>query len=262
MVVAAPLAAHAQNFPPLTGRVVDAANLLTPNKRATFEARLKAHEESTTNQVVLATVPSLEGVSIEDYANRLFRSWKLGQQDKNNGVLLLIAPKEREIRIEVGYGLEGTLTDAFAKLIIANVITPRFKQGRYADGIDGGLSSILDVLTGKADISAHIITPDGVRPVLRDPTVVEQVTEQGIFRPAPKKLWFGFDPFFVIIFGAICINGIFVLLTAIFGPKHWLLKSVSRSGRRGSGGGSFGSSRSSFSGGGGSSGGGGASGRW
>ncbi len=148
-LVATALAADLQ-FPALTGRVVDAANLLTPDQRAGIEAKLKAHEDKTSDQVVVATVPSLQGTTIEDFGNRLFRDWKLGQAKTNNGVLLLVAPAERKVRIEVGYGLEGALTDALSKVIIASAITPRFKQGDFAGGIGAGIDGILAILSGDA----------------------------------------------------------------------------------------------------------------
>lgn len=148
-LAAAALAAELQ-FPALTGRVVDAANLLTPEQRAGIEAKLKAHEDKTSDQVVVATVPGLQGTTIEDFGNRLFREWKLGQAKTNNGVLLLVAPTERKVRIEVGYGLEGALTDALSKVIIASAITPRFKQGDFAGGIGAGVDGILSILEGDA----------------------------------------------------------------------------------------------------------------
>ena len=106
-------------------------------------------EAKTSNQIVVATVKSLNGNSVEDYANRLFRRWQLGQRGKNNGVLLLHAPTERKIRIEVGYGLEGTLTDAIAKYIIQNAITPRFKANDFAGGMTRGVDDIIKVLSGE-----------------------------------------------------------------------------------------------------------------
>ncbi len=145
------LAAVAQTFPSLTGRVVDAANLLKPEERASLEAKLKAHEDKTSDQVVVATIRSLEGTSIEDYANRLFRAWQLGQKKTDNGVLLLVAPIERKVRIEVGYGLEGALTDALAKVITTTAIAPQFQQGDFAGGIDAGIDAILSILTGDAE---------------------------------------------------------------------------------------------------------------
>jgi uncharacterized protein len=139
------------SFPSLSSRVVDAANLLKPEDRAALEQKLKAHEDRTTDQVVVATIASLQGLTVEDFANRLFRHWQLGQKAKNNGVLLLVAPTERKARIEVGYGLEGALTDALSKVIIASAVAPRFKQGDFAGGINAGVDAILAILTGDAD---------------------------------------------------------------------------------------------------------------
>jgi uncharacterized protein len=156
-VIAACLAVYAVGalaadltFPPLTGRVVDAAGILTPDQRGRLDAKLKAHEDKTSDQVVVATVPTLQGTTIEDYANRLFRDWKLGQAKTNNGVLLLVAPSERKVRIEVGYGLEGALTDALSRTIIAGAITPRFKTGDFFGGLDAGVDGILSILAGDA----------------------------------------------------------------------------------------------------------------
>ncbi|MFZ2469949.1 MAG: TPM domain-containing protein, partial [Parvibaculum sedimenti] len=136
------------NPPPLTGRVVDAAHVLPAEKAREIEAALAAHEAKTTEQVVVATVPSLDGNDIATYANETFRIWKLGQKDKNNGVLFLIAPNEHELRIEVGYGLEGTLTDALSSQIIRDIVTPRFKAGDLPGGIEDGTAAILKVLGG------------------------------------------------------------------------------------------------------------------
>jgi uncharacterized protein len=145
---AQPAPLTASGLPALTGRVVDTANILSSSARAELTAKLAAFEAKTTDQLVVATVRSLGGDSIENYANKLFREWKLGQKDKNNGVLLLVAPSERKVRIEVGYGLEGTLTDAISRFIIENSILPRFRANDYADGISRGANSIIDVLTG------------------------------------------------------------------------------------------------------------------
>jgi uncharacterized protein len=139
------------SFPSLTGRVVDAAGLLPPERRASLEAKLKAHEDRTTHQVVVATVPSLGGYEVEEYANRLYRHWQLGSRERNNGVLLLVAPRERKVRIEVGYGLEGTLTDALSKVIIATAIAPRFRQNDFAGGLDAGVDAVLATLSGDSE---------------------------------------------------------------------------------------------------------------
>src|SRR5215211_819450 len=138
-------------FPPLTGRVVDAANILKQEDRAAIEGKLKAHEDRTTDQVVVATIPSLGGTSVEDYANRLFRHWALGQKAKNNGVLLVVAPNERKVRIEVGYGLEGALTDALTKVIIATAMAPKFKQNDFPGGLNAGVDAVMSILTGDAE---------------------------------------------------------------------------------------------------------------
>ena len=143
-------AALAQNFPALTGRVVDAANVLSPITSADLERKLTTLEEKSGIQLVVATVPSLGGQEVEPYANALFRTWKLGEAKKNNGALLLVAPNERRVRIEVGYGLEGTMTDAVSSVIIRNAIAPRFKAGDYNGGVTRGVDDIITALTTDA----------------------------------------------------------------------------------------------------------------
>ena len=115
----------AAELPPLTGRVVDNAGIIDASTEASLTERLEAFERKSSDQIVVATGPSLQGLSVEDYANGLFRFWKLGQAKTNNGVLLLVAPAERKVRIEVGYGLEGALTDALSKVIITTAKSPR-----------------------------------------------------------------------------------------------------------------------------------------
>jgi uncharacterized protein len=140
-------AALAQELPALTGRVVDNAHILTPASQSSLETKLKDLEDKSGIQLVVATVPSLGGQDIEPYANDLARKWALGQKQKDNGVLLLVAPNEHKVRIETGYGLEGTLTDALSKVIIANAIVPRFKANDYSGGIERGVDDIVTVLT-------------------------------------------------------------------------------------------------------------------
>jgi uncharacterized protein len=144
----AALVAFALDYPPLTGRVVDQANVITAQSRSAIEAKLKELEDKSSIQLVVATVKSLQGSDVETYANGLFRFWKLGQAQKNNGVLLLVAPTEHKIRIEVGYGLEGTLTDALSSVIIASAVVPRFKAGDFSGGIERGVDAIINVLSG------------------------------------------------------------------------------------------------------------------
>src|SRR5499426_3940058 len=149
-LLCAAVTALALTFPPLTGRIVDQANIIPADTRAALESKLADLEQKSGIQLVVATVSSLEGQDIEPYANELFRSWKLGEKTKNNGVLLLVAPNERRVRIEVGYGLEKTLTDALSKVIIANAITPRFKAGDFSGGVSRGVDDIITVLTTDA----------------------------------------------------------------------------------------------------------------
>lgn len=146
-------------FPALSGRVVDDAGVLDSATRESLRAKLAAHEAKTGNQIVVATVRSLHGNAIEEYANRLFRRWQLGQKGTNNGVLLLHAPAERKIRIEVGYGLEGTLTDAITKYIITNSIAPRFKANDFSGGMTRGVDDIIKVLSGDEELKQRAAAP-------------------------------------------------------------------------------------------------------
>jgi uncharacterized protein len=146
LVLAAP--ASAQTFPTLTGRVVDDAGMLSEGTRSILTRELAELEAKTSRQLVVVTVKSLQGRSIEDYGVRLGRAWQIGQKGKNNGVLLIVAPNERKVRIEVGYGLEGELTDAVAKLIIEQRILPNFRQGNMAGGVVAGTDEVIQVLSG------------------------------------------------------------------------------------------------------------------
>ncbi len=235
--------ALAQTFPALTGRVVDGANLLKPSEREAIAAKLKAHEDKTGDQVVVATIPSLEGYAVEDYANRLFRQWQLGQKDKNNGALLLIAPNERKVRIEVGYGLEGALTDALSKVIISTAIAPQFQKGNFATGIDTGIDAILTVLTGDAQEWQRRI----------------EVREDEVDPAEAAIAFIVLLILFLIVWRAMSSAG---------GPQRahrrrgggWVV--IPSGGFGGGGGGGWSGGSGGFSGGGGSSGGGGASGSW
>ena len=129
-------------FPALSGRVVDAANIISPATEAALTARLATLETQTRRQLVVATVPSLGGQDVADYGYLLGRSWGIGNRERNDGVILLIAPNERRMHIAVGYGLEPVLTDALSAQIIRNDITPAFKQGDYDGGITAGVNAI------------------------------------------------------------------------------------------------------------------------
>ena len=138
----------AVDIPYLTGRVTDNAQILSETTRQLLTKSLKAHEDRTGNQIAVLTVPTIDGESIEEYAAQVFEAWKLGQQGKDNGVLILIVPDDRRMRIEVGYGLEGTLTDGMAGQIIRTVMTPKFKNGDYDGGITEGAVAVMNVLEG------------------------------------------------------------------------------------------------------------------
>ena len=138
-------------FPPLPGRIVDEAALLPGDDRRALEAELKALEEKSTDQLVVYTTRSLQGYPIEDFGYRLGRAWAIGQKDKNNGVILIVAPTDRKVRIEVGRGLEPQLTDLMTKLIIENAILPAFRRNDFAGGIKAGVRDIRDVLLGDAE---------------------------------------------------------------------------------------------------------------
>ncbi len=238
--------AFAFNFPPLTGRVVDQANVMTAESRGDVESKLKDLEDKSGIQLVVATVKSLEGSDIESYANELFRFWKLGQAQKSNGVLLLVAPSEHKVRIEVGYGLEGTLTDALSSVIISSAIIPRFKTGDFSGGIERGVDGVISVLSGD--------TTDW------QPKVdVRQEDTSADFNEL-------FPILFFLLFVFICW---YLIRNANSGPPGGTTRrgggpifvpyGGSSWGGGGFGGGGFGGG---FSGGGGSSGGGGASGSW
>jgi uncharacterized protein len=139
---------YSAEIPYLTGRVVDNAQILTEQSRISLGEILKDHESKTTNQIVVLTIPTLDGENIEDYSNRVFNEWKLGQKDKNNGILIVVVPGERRMRIEVGYGLEGTMTDLLAGRIIRDVMAPKFRDNDFDGGISEGTNAIITVLEG------------------------------------------------------------------------------------------------------------------
>lgn len=248
------------SLPALSGRVVDNANLLSPTARASLTEKLASLEDKTGDQIVVATLPTLSGHDIETFANSLFRRWALGQKQMNNGVLLLIAPSERQVRIEVGYGLEGVLTDALSSTIINAIILPNFRQDNFEKGIVEGVAAIADVLTGsKADFDARVHNYQQI-----EQERLKQQQRQDMIANTVAVLIFLF--FFVL-----------PVLASIFGTKVgprryrwlgivfvlWFLGSGRGGGFGGGGfGGGSGGFGGGFGGGGGSSGGGGASGRW
>lgn len=142
-------AAAALDVPYLRGRVTDDAEILDADARTRITELLRAHEQATTNQIAVLTVPSLDGESVDDFASRVFQSWKLGHKGKDNGVLIVVAPRDRRMRIEVGYGLESRLTDAAASRIVRDVMAPRFKSGDFAGGIEDGVKAVIATLNGE-----------------------------------------------------------------------------------------------------------------
>ncbi len=140
--------AAALEVPPLTGRIVDHAHLLSADRAAALSDELAAHEARTGNQVALLTLPSLEGEPLEEFTHRVATTWKLGRKGTDNGVLILVVPGDRKIRIEVGYGLEGTLTDVKSSRIIREEMAPRFRTGDFAGGITAGVKAVLGTIEG------------------------------------------------------------------------------------------------------------------
>lgn len=155
------LQALAIEVPPLTGRIVDLADLLPADLETTLSADLQAHEMRTTNQVVVLTVPSLQGDSLEDFSHRAATTWALGHKGTDNGVLILVIPGDRKVRIEVGYGLEGTLTDARASRIVRQEMVPKFRTEDYARGISAGVKAVLGTIEGTYSAPSEPAFPAG-----------------------------------------------------------------------------------------------------
>ncbi len=256
-LVLAPLAgALAQSLPALTGRVVDNAGMIDAASEAALVEKLAAFEARSSDQIVVATVPDLGGEAIEPYANRLFRQWRLGQAGENNGILLLVSRDDRRMRIEVGYGLEGTLTDLHSKLILENTLTPAFRAGDFAGGISAAVDDIIMVLEGNG----------------------EELEARAERNRADESFDDWVETAIILIWLSIFAGAfLFAVLAPIFGRKlgpgryKWLGVTIEYGGSSGGGSSGGGWSSSSgggssggggFSGGGGSSGGGGASGSW
>lgn len=142
----------AQKLPPrpVPPRLVnDLAHVLSPQQSQILESRLVALDDSTSNQIAIVTIPSLDGYDVSDYANKLFRNWAIGTKKNNNGILILVAVAERRVRIEVGYGLEGAIPDITAKNIIDNDLTPNFREGNYYRGFDEAITSLGQAAAGE-----------------------------------------------------------------------------------------------------------------
>jgi uncharacterized protein len=241
----------APTFPPLTGRVVDDAHVLSPDVQADLTAKLAALEAKTGRQLVVVTLASLQGDDIEDYGYQLGRAWGIGQKDKNTGVLFIVAPSEKKVRIEVGYGLEPVLTDALSSVILQEQVLPKFRTGDVSGGVVAGTDALVQQL--------------GL-----DPTTAEANTVQAERAPPTRRHHEGLGAivsFLLVMF----------VLSAVFrggrrgGGMGWILPLMFLGGMGGGGGrdddwggggGGGGSDGGGFSGGGGSFGGGGSSGGW
>jgi len=167
-LLALPQLAQAQKFPALSGRVVDAANLLSPAQKQQLEALSTDVGNVAQRQFVVATIPDLQGYPIEDYGYKLGREWKIGQKDANNGIILIVAPAEHKVRIEVGYGLEPIMTDALSQKIIDEQILPKFRSGDMPGGIVAGAQAIAEQMkappeAAEARVKAAAVAPRAAR---------------------------------------------------------------------------------------------------
>lgn len=268
----------ALDVPPLTGRVVDLGHVLPTEVAASLTRDLESHETKTSNQVAILILPSLEGEPLEEFSHHVVTTWKLGQKGTDNGVLLLVSLKDRKVRIEVGYGLEGTLTDLRSAHIIRNEIVPRFRAGDLAGGITAGTQAILGTIEGtyKAEGAQEGQARSG-----REPTTFEYViigivvgTLAGLVLSHglqhSRALLGSVLAFLIAQFASVGLGLAAAGVTALL---LWLLLQANRGGGRHGGwgkgsttgpGGGFGGSfgGGGFSGGGGGFGGGGASGDW
>ena len=234
--VMAAYACAAPNFPALTGRVVDQAGVLTPDQVVMLSNKLATYEQQSGHQIAIAIVKSLEGLDIRDYGYQLGRIWALGQKGKNDGVLVLVAPAEHKTSIEVGYGLEGDLTDLASSLIISRDMLPKFRTGDYVGGLWAGTDDIAKVVGGQG---GEIVKAAQQQQAAK-------ASQSGDLVSALPFIIF-FIVMLLVVFSASRGRGVFLPMGGGFG---------------GGGGGFSGGGGGGFSGGGGSFGGGGASGGW
>ena len=226
----------ALDVPPLAGRVNDYADVLNSSQEMNLESLLKGSENKTSSQVVLLTISSLQGEVLEDYSLKVVEKWKIGQEEFDNGLLVLVAMKERKIRVEVGYGLEHIITDAKSSYVIRKLIVPHFKKGDYYGGINQGLIAVSGLITKEFEITS------------------EQLAK---FKKEGKRRKGTHLPFGLIVFFIIIVLSFFRGGTR----RGYRSGGIFWGGGFGSGGGGFGGG-GGFSGGGGSFGGGGSSGGW
>jgi uncharacterized protein len=243
LLFAAPAAA-APSFPPLTGRVVDGANILSPEVEAELTGKLAALETATGRQLVVATLADLQGYEIEEYGYQLGRAWGVGREGADDGTLFLVAPAQRKVRIEVGYGLEGVLTDALSSVILQTRVLPRFKAGDMPGGVVAGTDALVEQLS------------------LDAPAAQQRIAEAEAQAAGDQD----FDPEPFIFIAILILWLVFGVMRGRRRGGWWIPPVVLGGGGSGwssrdSGGGSWGGG-GGFSGGGGSFGGGGSSGSW
>ena len=275
-----------QYFPKLEGRVIDEANLLSPAVKKDIDGILKKEENRTSNQIVVVILNSLNGYTIEDYSYQLGRFWKIGQKDKNNGVLLVVSMEEKKIRIEVGYGLEGALTDKIAHEIINYTIKPNFKANQYELGILKAINEIIATIKGEYvgkeknnnfNDAINAFIPLGFFILISLSMIINSASKklrnEFLYKTTKASLISSFFAFFTFVisevfttynFTAAAIIFIVVFIFNYIITKNVDFNNLSIKEYTGSSGlGGFSSSSSGgFSGGGGSFGGGGASGDW
>jgi uncharacterized protein len=242
--------AMAQTFPKLTGRVVDDAHLLSPEQAAAIDAKLAGLETQSRRQMVVVTLPSLEGFEIEDYGYRLGRAWGIGDKQRNDGLLLIVAPTEHKVRIEAGYGLEGIITDALSSVIIQREVVPRFKANDYP----GGIAAATDQLVVQLQLPE-----DEARKVAADAATKAKKAKAPRFDFGTVVFLVIFFLFFVLPFIRAMSGG-----GTRYGrsPGVMIFPTGGWGGGSDWGGGGWGGGGGGFSGGGGSFGGGGSSGSW
>ncbi|OQX57955.1 MAG: hypothetical protein B5M52_06340 [Helicobacteraceae bacterium 4484_230] len=258
-------------FPELTGRVVDNADLLSPEQEQKVSLQLEALESNTTDQLVVVTLKSLDGYDIADYGYQLGRHWGIGQENKDNGALLIVAPNERKVRIEVGYGLEGVLTDAKSSWIIQNIILPAFKSGEYDAGIQAGAEAIVGILMDPSEMDEAVqADPENIEslfgilfPIVAFFSIFISIlpTYKKPFVSTAISIFFGFVTYSISHSVPISLFiSVVVGIVAYFGKTDTGRSVTGSSSTGGYSGSSF--SSGGFSSGGGSFGGGGASGSW
>ncbi len=263
-------------FPELSNsRVVDEAGLFDANQKETLNRKLANHEANTSNQIVVVTIKSLDGYDISDYGYQLGRHWGIGQKDKNNGVLLIVAPNERKVRIEVGYGLEGALPDVTSKTIIQNDILPLFKKGSYYDGVNSGIDKIILAVKGEYTPARSTNESSSIGFILFPILFIAIIFINAMPKDKDSKKriipaiitgsiagaisWMMFFVLGVSVFIAVIV----FLITLFSSKSDWSSGNYPTSGGFSNSSGSFGGSDfGGFSSGGGSFGGGGASGDW